>query len=378
MSDLEQRVKALESKVKLLEETLETLKNMSLSEQMGSFIQSRQKSLKMVDLLNTVSDDEKLNFDKERETLNNVRTVKTTVDAQISQALRNTGIFSEDFPDDPRYFNYEVETGLTTNTWLERQVKNSALERFAGKGIRITAYNGFETNRVIIPSEIDGLPVISIGEKAFINANISEVILPKSIKAILDNAFDGCKNLKSIDLPQTLAYMGSFCFANSGLTQLAFPDSLRVIPRFCCNECKELETISIGHQVEKIDYSAFGGCSKIQSVTLPESLIEIDSKAFSDTSITTIIFPSKMTKVSKDVFCDGYSSYSRNPRKVTCVFLGEDTSLDNIFSGRLGMLDGFLGVSLIYCLPGSKIQQIARERKIPMKPLSEFRMEDYQ
>ena len=43
MNDLEQRVKALETKVKVLEETLETLKNMSLSEQMGSFIQSRQK-----------------------------------------------------------------------------------------------------------------------------------------------------------------------------------------------------------------------------------------------------------------------------------------------------------------------------------------------
>lgn len=89
MNDLEQRVKTLETKVKVLEETLETLKNMSLSEQMGSFIQSRQKSLRMVELLNSVSDDEKLDFDKERETLNNVRVAKNTVDAQISQALRN-------------------------------------------------------------------------------------------------------------------------------------------------------------------------------------------------------------------------------------------------------------------------------------------------
>ena len=83
MNDLEQRVKTLETKVKVLEETLETLKNMSLSEQMGSFIQSRQKSLRMVELLNSVSDDEKLDFDKERETLNNVRAAKNTVDAHI-------------------------------------------------------------------------------------------------------------------------------------------------------------------------------------------------------------------------------------------------------------------------------------------------------
>ena len=37
MSDLEQRVKTLEAKVKILEETLETLKNMGISEQNGKF-----------------------------------------------------------------------------------------------------------------------------------------------------------------------------------------------------------------------------------------------------------------------------------------------------------------------------------------------------
>ncbi len=346
MNDLEQRVKALESKVKLLEEILETLKNMSLSEQMGSYIQTRSRSLKMIDLVNSIDNESRLDFDKERETLNNVRAAKTTVDAQISQAIRNAGTFSDDFPDDPRYFNYEVETGMTTNTLWKRQEKNPALAKFAGKGLRITAYNEFETNRVIIPREINGQPVISIGEKAFKNATISEVIFPKSIKAILDEAFSGCKNLKQIDLPETLEHMGSFCFANSGLTELAFPNSLKSIPSFCCNGCSEIETISIGHQVKKIDYSAFNGCSKIRSVTLPESLSEIGSKAFSETSITTIIFPSKMAKVSKEIFDDRYSSYSRNTRKVTCVFLGKDTTID----GRLA------NVSLIYCLPGSKIQ----------------------
>lgn len=346
MSDLEQRVKALESKVKLLEEILETLKNMSLSEQMGSYIQTRSRSLKMIDLVNSIDNESRLDFDKERETLNNVRAAKTTVDAQISQAIRNAGTFSDDFPDDPRYFNYEVETGMTTNTLWKRQEKNPTLAKFAGKGLRITAYNGFETNRVIIPREINGQPVISIGEKAFKNATISEVIFPKSIKAILDEAFSGCKNLKQIDLPETLEHMGSFCFANSGLTELAFPNSLKSIPSFCCNGCSEIETISIGHQVKKINYSAFNGCSKIRSVTLPESLSEIGSKAFSETSITTIIFPSKMAKVSKEIFDDRYSSYSRNTRKVTCVFLGKDTTID----GRLA------NVSLIYCLPGSKIQ----------------------
>lgn len=44
MSDLEQRVKTLEAKVKILEETLETLKNMGISEQMESYIQQKKTS----------------------------------------------------------------------------------------------------------------------------------------------------------------------------------------------------------------------------------------------------------------------------------------------------------------------------------------------
>lgn len=110
MNDLEQRVKILEIKVKVLEETLETLKNMSLSEQMDSFIQSRQKSLRMVELLNSVSDDDKLDSDKERASLDNVQIAKQNLDVQITKAVMNAGTFSDDFPDDPRNFTYEIES----------------------------------------------------------------------------------------------------------------------------------------------------------------------------------------------------------------------------------------------------------------------------
>ena len=54
MSELEQRVKALEAKVKILEETLETLKNMGISEQMTGYIKQKKQTLKMVNLIKVV------------------------------------------------------------------------------------------------------------------------------------------------------------------------------------------------------------------------------------------------------------------------------------------------------------------------------------
>ena len=369
MNDLEQRVKTLEDKVKLLEETLETLKNMSLSEQMGSFIQSRQKSLRMVELLNSVSDDDKLDFEKELVTLENVREAKRTVDEQLSRALKNASSFSEDYPDDPRYFNYEIENG-------KEQTRNGrpdvvlALAPYVGKGIRITSYNGFETERVIVPKEIDGYTVVSIGEKAFMNASISQIILPSTLKGIMLSAFEGCQNLTHLDLPDGLEYLGSSCFENTALSSIAIPDTVISLGRYCFRGCKNLEKISLGKRVATIDYCAFESCSKLTSLSLPESLQSISFQVFSGTNIRMIIFPENLKKVSSEAF--EQHSYGRSTSQITCVFLGRETIIDK------GLSSGFQGVSLIYCLPGSQVQKYAREHQISIRPLSEFRMEDYQ
>lgn len=367
MSDLEQRVKALEAKVKILEETLETLKNMGISEQMAGYIKQKKQTLKMVSLINSVSDEPELDFSKEEESVANLSRAKRTVDNQIQIALRDAGTFSDDIPGDPRFFNYEVESGMETDTVWKRKEKSAALAPFIGRGLRITAYNGFETDRVVIPNEIDGQPVISIGEKAFMNTTVSEVILPKSLRAILGEAFRGCAKLKHIDLPDSIEYLGAYCFAHSGIVELVLPNALRKVPNDCCCQCTELERITFGNRVNMIGYAAFQGCKKLRDISLPETLSGVEFKSFEGTSVTTMIFPSNVKEVSRETFGD---RYTRNAHNVVCVFLGKDTVVD------VESYKSFAYVSLIYCLPGSKIQQIAREHSIPMKPLSAFRMEN--
>lgn len=366
MSDLEQRVKALEAKVKILEETFETLKNMGLSEQMEGYIKQKKQTLKMVNLINSVSDDPGLDFSREEESVANLSRTKRTIDNQIQIALRDAGTFSDDIPGDPRFFNYEVESGMETDSFWNRKEKRAALAPFIGRGLRITAYNGFETDRVVIPNEIDGQPVISIGEKAFMNTTVSEVILPKSLRAILGEAFRGCAKLKHIDLPDSIEYLGSYCFAHSGIVELVLPNALSEVPDDCCCRCAELKQVSFGNRVNTIGYAAFQGCEKLREISLPDALSSVEFKSFEGTSISTMIFPSSVKKVSRETFGD---NYTRNALNVVCVFLGKDTVVD------VESYKSFAYVSLIYCLPGSKIQQIAREHSIPMKPLSAFRME---
>lgn len=241
------------------------------------------------------------------------------------------------------------------------------------QGVRITAYTGFDAERVVIPAKIGGLPVVSIGEKVFKNTTVSEVILPESIKAILREAFSGCKRLQHIDLPDGLEYLGSHCFASSGLTALHFPDRLKTIPEGCCGGCANLSDVTFGQQVQTIQGSAFHACKKLQTVSFPESLLRVDNDAFETTAITRFIFPAGVQEVgdvkhSRFYIEPRYPEFDRTiPDSPVLVFLGMDAVLKIIDPTN---------IALIYCLPGSKVQQIARDKGIPVRPLSEFQMED--
>lgn len=287
-----------------------------------------------------------------------------TVSAQLRAAL--------DAPADTSCFQYMPEPGTVTDFW-NNQKPERALQKLVGKGLRITAYTGFDAERVVIPAKIGGQPVVSIGEKAFKNTTVSEVILPGSIKAILRGAFSGCKRLQHIDLPDGLEYLGSHCFASSGLTALHFPDRLKTIPEGCCGGCANLCDVTFGQQVQTIQGSAFHACKKLQTVSFPESLLRVDNDAFEKTAITRFIFPAGVQEVgdvkhSRFYIEPRYPAFDRTiSDSPVLVFLGMDAVLKIIDRTH---------IALIYCLPGSKVQQIARDKGIPVRPLSEFQMED--
>lgn len=79
----------------------------------------------------------------------------------------------------------------------------------------ITAYYGDEL--VIVPEEINGIPVVKIDEKAFFDLGVSDVYLPEGLSVIGKSAFEGC-NVESVDIPSTVSIIGERAFANcSGL-----------------------------------------------------------------------------------------------------------------------------------------------------------------
>lgn len=96
-------------------------------------------------------------------------------------------------------------TEITTTNPFAYEIKNGS--------ITITAYKGSGTD-VTVPSNIDGIPVTSIGEGAFKEINVEKVTVPESVTHIDWFAFSGCKKLCEITIPSSVTSVGYGAFEN--------------------------------------------------------------------------------------------------------------------------------------------------------------------
>jgi len=102
----------------------------------------------------------------------------------------------------------------------------------SSEGVTITGYSGDVTgsdfDHVAVPSTIGGKPVVELGDKVFQNQTFTAVYLPEQLKVIGSEAFDACKNLKHVVIPDTLVDIGSYAFYGCSLDgeEIVLPEGL--------------------------------------------------------------------------------------------------------------------------------------------------------
>jgi len=113
------------------------------------------------------------------------------------------------------------------NQFVSREVSEREFETENSYifGNEIIRWNG-KTKDLIIPAEINNLPVKSIAYGVFAKKNIQTVQLPDSLVFIHGPAFEGNK-LTSLDLPNNLKNIGGGAFKNNKLTNLTLPENLQ-------------------------------------------------------------------------------------------------------------------------------------------------------
>ncbi len=144
-----------------------------------------------------------------------------------------------------------------------------------------------------------------------------EVIIPSivvagntfSVKSINSNAFNNCKKLISLTIPNSVTSIGNNAFSGCDSIETLICNTNAISWFF--SDKKSLKTVILGDSVTSIGYDAFNGCSGLTSVTIPNSVTSIGSTAFYNCSgLTSVTIPNSVTSIGHEAFsgCYGLTS----------------------------------------------------------------------
>lgn len=128
-----------------------------------------------------------------------------------------------------------------------------------GAGVTITDCDSNASGEIVIPDEIDNLPVTSIGNYAFEwCTRLTSITIPNSVTSIGSSAFQMCEGLTSIDIPDSVTSIGWYAFRwCTGLTSITIPNSVTSIGMGAFYCCTGLTSINIPNSVTRIGREAF-------------------------------------------------------------------------------------------------------------------------
>ena len=146
--DYERRIQALEARVQALEDALKKERAAQVPDaQAQEKVTAQSSPAPAVQTPEKAPEQSLAAAAETREKTPEQSPAQQTVSAQLRAAL--------DAPADPSCFHYVPEPGTVTDFW-NNQKPERALQKLVGKGLRITAYTGFDAERVAIPAKIGG------------------------------------------------------------------------------------------------------------------------------------------------------------------------------------------------------------------------------
>lgn len=268
---------------------------------------------------------------------------------------------------------FEVEAAIEDEEDSDWVVRTDASGQWkyipTDSGAMVVGYYEYPTGDLVIPGELDGHAVTSVGGEIFLYCeNLKSVVIPEGVTSIGDEAFAGCVGLTSVTVPNSVTSIGKKAFEMCrrltsvnipegvttieeetffacGLTSVMIPSSVTSIVNnpFVGCPLKNIGVSSRNQAYEQVDgvlydrrekmlvsyptarkgayeipdgvlrigSDAFRYCSDLTGITIPESVTAIGTMAFNlCDNLPSVAIPGSVTSIGESAFsaCDGLTS----------------------------------------------------------------------
>lgn len=142
---------------------------------------------------------------------------QSTCETYFSEFGENFSAVAEEFCSGT---GVDPDDGKTLDYWVAYNwILEDEYESFGLSNVNITGRD------IVIPTTIEGKPVVAIGLEAFLEKSLTSVVIPNSVRTIDENAFM-YNYLSSVTIPNSVESIGNYAFSNNLLTSVTIKEKL--------------------------------------------------------------------------------------------------------------------------------------------------------
>ena len=135
--------------------------------------------------------------------------------------------------------------------------------------------------------------------------HIRACVVEEGVTSIGDRALYCMTALESVEIAGTVDSIGNYAFTDTALTELVIPEGVTGIGRCAFYECEDLVSVELPESISLIADSAFYSCTRLETIAIPEGVTLISLAAFSNcTGLTSVEIPESVTTVEPYAFSD--------------------------------------------------------------------------
>ena len=173
---------------------------------------------------------------------------------------------------------------------------------------------------------------------------LEEINIPNSVTEIESSSFEDCINLVSVNIPDSVIKIGNEAFAGcEKIESINIPDSVTEIGESTFANCSKLSNVKLSKNLEYMGGRAFGSCEKITQIEIPKSLDNCGNSGYASyhgpfgacSGLKKIIFEEGTKEISNNLFrgCTGLEEISipASVIKIERYTFADCTNLKNVY-----------------------------------------------